>query len=229
MAFFFVLFMCFMLNSNRTFAGDAIYYIETSKDPQDALVIGKVERIDKTGYVEINTVRLISGELETNNFSYRFSNISDFNKVNIGDTFLLAVKNIKENNMYEGVFDICYHVKIDKNRKIRIDEKVDSSGKIIELEWFCNTGDDLVGSDGEFFELNKETGKRILVYDMKNKKWYKDSTSESYTAPDVFRDRYKRRWTIVFVIVSCVLFCMFVYLFIRRHIFQENKKLKKHF
>ncbi len=218
MFFLALMIVCPLLSSNCAFAGEVLYDIETSKDPQDALVIGKVERIDKTGYVEINIVRLISGELESSIFPYRFSNMRDFNKVNIGDTFLLAVEKVKENNMYEAIYDVCYHVKIDENRRIRIIEKVDSRGDSAELEWFCNTGEDLIdGSDDNLFELNKETGEETLVYDTKTKKWYKDSTSESYSAPDVLRDRNKRRWTHVFLTAACLLLCMFVYLFIRWH------------
>ena len=206
------LIICFVLSSNGVLAAEVTYQIERSLEPQEALVIGRVDGIDRKGYVEFYNVRLVSGKLDSNTFLYRFSDMKDFSEVDIGDTYLLSVKKINETDIYEEAFKLCYSVIVDENRKIKINEKVDESGEIIELEWFCNTGNDLQeNEDGEYFEINKETGEQTLVFSMESHKWYKNSASDIYSAPDMNSECIQWNWLFVFCIILCLSLCLFVF------------------
>ena len=59
--------------------------------------------------------------------------------------------------------------------------------------------------------VNILVGEQTLVFSMESHKWYKNSASDIYSAPDMNSECIQWNWLFVFCIILCLSLCLFVF------------------
>ena len=225
-----LLFILIYFSKSNALAGDAYFEVYINKEPQDALLIGKVISIEENNILNIEILRVVCGEIKESQIKYSNSTVAK--NTSEGKYVFLSVK--KENDTYTKCFGVCYEVDIVKNDKISkmkpLDREHDEEWDV-SMQWFANTGT-TIDSDDERKCYEYETGvdgevTETLVYDLNDHKWYKDPLSDEYISPNTQNTKkinyifWGRLILFIFVLVVCVS----VYLY--RRIFRK-RKCEKH-
>jgi hypothetical protein len=146
----------FIINNRVAYSADVLYSVCNSCCGQDALLVGKVAKIDaKKGTMKVIIIRLISGKLK---YKKNYINIElnhKLKKIGVGNEVLLSlIKDNSEKALYKTYYESgCYFVQCMDDKKIKLGKNIywrDSSNVYyfyIYLQWYCNTGETLAEDD----------------------------------------------------------------------------------
>lgn len=208
------------MENKLTYSADMLASVCYSVSGQDALLVGTVASLDADENVmQIEVKRLISGELDMEDGRVSLRSGDAAKEMRVGEPVLLSVVKAEgDQPLYEIAHDLSeYKVSsYDGNKVWLLDEKNqdDLDYFDISLQWFCNTGEmlmdeDFTASDGtEYYKYFRSNAvKKELVYDSSTKKWYQDSFSSKFIAPDVIKENQIHMYMlIVKVVIVVVLF-----------------------
>lgn len=236
------LFFSIIINYQVGYLADDLHNVCNSYGVQEALLVGKiVEVTSEKGIMKVEIIRLVSGTLK-----YKDNKISiqlkELEKLDIGDEVLLSLESVDLNEaLYKIAYErACYFVQCMDNKKIKILKTLYAYDLKsfdyfdIKLQWFCNTGEILGEEDlSDTIKYYRWVGeKKELVYDKSKDKWYQDSFSSKFNAPDVIKSKMKKR-VMFMAIISLVFFCGVILLyfatrrvFIRKELFDRGKNEK---
>ncbi len=200
-------------SNSHALAGDAISSIYSNREPQDALFIGKVIKIENDSILHLSILRVICGEIEESQIKYYHPTAAQ--KTSVGRYVLLSVE--KEGDFYKKCYSVCHEVVIEEVDKISamtpLDQERDEDMDI-SLQWFCNTGTEIGdATDSGKYYLYEEDGviSKTLVYDMKMHKWLINPLSAEYSSPNTQKSKRTNivligfvSVAIVFLLVGCV-------------------------
>ena len=194
----FVIIICLNIywNIDIAFAADVLYSVCYSLGDQDALIVGKVVNADPDeDSIEVEIIRLISGELKEENKSILVVCKNIKKQFNINDEVLLSIENVSGDVLYNLAYNhACYTVKVMNNDKIELlqNNSFDYDYREFDyfdiiLQWFCNTGEILSEDDTENGNLyyRGDGEHRELVYSEKEHKWYQDALSSKFNEPNI--------------------------------------------
>lgn len=216
--------LCF--SNSYALAGDAYYSICTNREPQDALLIGKVVKKEDDNVLNIKILRVICGKLKESQIKYY--NPMAVKNTSVGKYVLLSVE--REDNIYKKCFSACHEVTIKNNDKISdiipLDQEEDEDWEI-SLQWFCNTGTAIVDAtgSGKYYEEVDGVISQTLVYDINLHKWYKNPLSTEYLSPNT-QKLEKRNYVILgLLLVVIVIFLIVLGVWLYKH--NEKNKINK--
>lgn len=198
--------LCLCLPGKKVLAGELVTRITGNYSHQDSLIIGEISRItDKS--VEIKVIRIVVGKICKTNILLQKPEGEEFE---IGDEILLSA-NFLDNELYKcKVAWVLLKVKVKANKKVEIlfDSKDSAEEYLaVQLQWFVNTGKELIEENSDGFYSVNLLGKNELVYDTKKHKWVKESFDEKYFSPNQKIKLVLKGILFVLVIVG-VIYCI---------------------
>ena len=201
--FIIIFLLCLCLPEKKVLAGDHVTRITGNYSPQDSLIIGEISQItDKS--VEIKVIRIVVGKICKTNILLQKPEGEEFE---IGDEILLSA-NFLDNELYKcKVAWVLLKVKVKANKKAEVlfDSKDSAEEYLaVELQWFVNTGKELIEENSDGFYCVNLLGKNELVYDTKKHKWFKDSFEKKYFAPNRRIERVLKVFLVAIGVVGLI-------------------------
>lgn len=228
-----VLIISIMIKSDQVVYGaEDLYNIYYSYGIQNALLVGNVVEISaKKETMKVKVVRIVSGMLKCRDHKITIQS-DHLDKIKAGDTILVSLKNGNTGKyVYQTAYDQAFYSvqcmdrnKIKMLKNISYDYDCNDFGWFdINLQWFCNTGEELSEEDAadtvKYYRWEGEN--KELVFDQSKNTYYQDSFSSEFHAPDVLEEKKKRVEHLLFSVFLFASGAIVLYLVIRR---RRNQK-----